>query len=201
MKNTKTGRMARVLLLHGGVLPHYRVPVYNSLSRYLAERSYSLTVASEQIQPGNTTPVEFQFVPMHLSATSIVRLVWIGKFDAVIMFVDLRHLYLFPVYLFVKGILRRKMVWWGQGRDLAQPNAILKNIAYATEHSLCDSIILYAEHLKKYIARRFHHKIFIANNTLALTYPGLPFGDKDKVLRSFNIETKKNIICMGRFQK
>jgi glycosyltransferase involved in cell wall biosynthesis len=191
----------RVLLLHSSQVPHYRVPVYNHLSHYLGERSFALTVTSEQIQPGNPTPIQFQFVPMHQSASSIARLVWRGKFDVVILFVDLRHLYLFPVYLAVKGILRRKMVWWGQGRDLAHPNAMLKNTAYAIEHAFCDAIILYAEHLRKYVARRFHHKIHIANNTLALTYSGLPPGSKDKVLRSFNIRTRKNIICMGRFQK
>jgi len=101
----------------------------------------------------------------------------------------------------VKGVLRRKMVWWGQGRDLANPDARLKNIAYGTEHALCDSIILYAERLRKYIAPRFQHKVFIANNTLALTYRGLPAERKEDILRSFKIETRKNIICMGRFQK
>jgi glycosyltransferase involved in cell wall biosynthesis len=193
--------MTRVLLLHSGQVPHYRVPVYNYLSSYLRERSFELTVTSERIQPGNPTPVEFEFVPMHLSSSSIARLVWRGKFDVVILFVDLRHLYLFPVYLIVKGILRRKMVWWGQGRDLAHPKARVKNAAYATEHALCDAIILYAEHLKKYIAPRFHDKAFVANNTLALTYPGLPPGSKDKILSSYNIPTRKNIICMGRFQR
>src|ERR1700751_2026185 len=144
--------LTRVLLLHGGHVPPYRVTVYNHLSRYLRERSFELTVTSEGIQAGNCMPVEFEFVPMHLSARSIAGLVWRGNFDVVIMFVDMRHLYLFPVYLAVKGIMRRKMVWWGQGRDLAKPDAILKNAAYATEHALCNAIILYAEHLKKYVA-------------------------------------------------
>jgi len=193
--------MIRVLLLHGGQVPHYRVPVYNHLSRYLRERSFALTVISEGIQPGNPTAIEFDYAQLHLSIGSIARMVWRGKFDVVIMFVDLRHLYLFPVYLVVKGILRRKIVWWGQGRDLAHPDAPVKNAAYATEHALCDAIILYAEHLRKYVARPFQHKIFIANNTLALTYPGLSLGSKDKVLRSYNIRTQKNIICMGRFQR
>src|SRR5262249_12676923 len=157
-------------------------PVYNHLSYYLAERSFDLTVASERIQQGNPTPVEFEFVPMKLSALSITRLVWRGQFDAVIMFIDMRHLYLFPVYMSVKGIMRRKMIWWGQGRDLANPNAALKNLAYGTEHALCDSIILYAEHLKKYVAHRFHHKVFIANNTLALAYSGLAPGGRENVL-------------------
>ena len=191
----------RVLLLHGGEVPHYRVPVYNHLSRYLRERLFDLTVASERIQPGNTTEIEFEFVPTPLSTSSIVRLVWQRKIDVVIMFVDMRHLYVFPVYLVVKGLLRRRMVWWGQGRDLARPNAVLKNIAYGTEHAICDSIILYAEHLKKYIAPRYRGKVFVANNTLAFTYRGLPPENKDAVLRSFNVTTRKNIICMGRFQK
>jgi len=182
-------------------VPHYRVPVYNHLSTYLHERSFALTVTSEGIQPGNPTPVQFEYVQMPLSAGNIARLVWRGSFDVLIMFVDLRHRYLFPVYLVVKGLLRRKIVWWGQGRDLAQISARLKNAAYATEHTLCDAIILYAEHLKKYVARRFHHKVFVANNTLALTYPGLPDGSKAQVLHSYNIRTHKNIICMGRFQK
>jgi glycosyltransferase involved in cell wall biosynthesis len=69
------------------------------------------------------------------------------------------------------------------------------------EHALCDSIILYAKHLKKYVAPQFHHKVFTANNTLALSYPGLPPECKDKVLRAFHIQTPKNIICMGRFQR
>jgi hypothetical protein len=158
-------------------------------------------VTSEGIQAGNRTPVEFEFVPMRLSWRSIAGLVWRRRIDVVIMFVDMRHLFLFPVYFAVKGIMRRKMVWWGQGRDLAEPDAKLKNAAYATEHALCDAIILYAEHLKKYIAPRSRHKVFPANNTLALTYPGLAPGNREKVLRAFNIHTTKNIICMGRFQK
>ena len=129
--------------------------------------------------------MQFDYAQMRLSVGSVSRMVWRGKFDVLIMFVDLRHLYLFPVYLVAKGLLRRKMVWWGQGRDLAHPDARLKNAAYATEHALCDAIILYAEHLRKYVAPRFQHKVFVANNTLALTYPGLPPGSKDKVLSSY----------------
>jgi glycosyltransferase involved in cell wall biosynthesis len=193
--------MTRVLLLHCAQIPHYRIAVYNHLSRYLRERSFQLTVTSERIQPGNSTAAEFDFVPMCLTTRNIVRAVWQGKFDVVILFVDLRYLYLFPVYLFVKGILRRKMVWWGQGRDLAHPHAFFKNVAYSTEHALCNSIVLYAEHLRKYIALPFRHKVFIANNTLAVTYPGLPEGKREDVLHSFGIHTKKNIICMGRLQK
>jgi glycosyltransferase involved in cell wall biosynthesis len=193
--------MIRVLLLHGGEVPHYRVPVYNHLSAYLRERSFALAVASEGIQPGNPTAVQFDFVQMRLSARSVGHVLRRGGYDVLIMFVNIRHRYLFPVYLVAKGILRRKLVWWGQGRDLAQPDAILKNAAYATEHALCDAIILYAEHLKKYVAARFRHKVFIANNTLAVSYEGRPLDSREHVLHSYGIRTRKNIICVGRFQR
>jgi glycosyltransferase involved in cell wall biosynthesis len=195
------GSLIRILLLNGGQIPHYRVPVYNHLSRYLRQRLFALTVVSAGIQPGNPTAVQFDHAQMKVSAWRIARLVRRGNFDVVIMWVNLRFLFLFPVYLLVKGILHRKMVWWGQGRDLAHPGAGIKNVAYGIEHALCDAIILYAEHLRKYVARAFQHKIFVANNTLALTYPGLPPGNKDEVLCAYNIRTRKNIICMGRFQK
>lgn len=193
--------MIRVLLLNGGQVPHYRVSVYNSLARYLKDRSIALTVASQGVEPGNATDIQFEHAPMKLSFANIVRTVWRGRFDVVIMWVNMRTPYLFPVYLVVKGMLRRKMVWWGQGRDLAHPNDRIKNLAYGTEHAMCDAIILYAEHLRKYVAHRFQHKVFVANNTLGITNTGLQRCEKDDVLRSFQITTRKNIICMGRFQK
>jgi glycosyltransferase involved in cell wall biosynthesis len=193
--------MTRVLLLHGGNIPHYRVPIYGRLSSYLKAYGLELLVTSEAIQKDNPHPLEFEFVQMHLSALNIGRLIYRKQIDVVIMFVDMRHPYLFPTYVITKGLLGRKMVWWGQGKDLAAPNAKLKNIAYATEQTLCDSIILYAEHLKKYLPKRFHHKTFVANNTLSIAYEGLPAERKQAVLAEYGIHTKKNIICVGRLQK
>jgi glycosyltransferase involved in cell wall biosynthesis len=67
---------------------------------------------------------------------------------------------------------------------------------------MCAAIILYAEHLKKYVPARFHKKTFVANNTLAMSYQGLPPGmTRDTVLAEYGIRTRKNIICVGRMQK
>lgn len=193
--------MARVLLLHGSSIPHYRVPVYNYLSNYLKRHGFDLRVVSGAIQPGNPHAIEFQYTEMPLSVLSIARFIYSQRIDVIILFVDMRHLYLFPTYLIAKGMLRRKMVWWGQGRDLADRETRVKNLAYGTEHALCDSIILYAEHLKKYVAHRFHKKIFVANNTLCINYPGLPGEARETVLVEYGIHTRRNIICMGRLQK
>ncbi len=192
--------MTRVLLLHGKAIPHYRVPIYGYLSNYLKKYDFDLVVTSKGIQPDNPHPIEFKYEEMHISVFSIARLIARRQIDVVILFVDMGHLYLFPTYLITKGLLRRKMIYWGQGLDLAKPQAI-KNFAYVIEHMLCDSIILYAEHLKKYISPRFHKKTFVANNTLCFGYPGLSAEGRDKILAKYGIRTRKNIICVGRLQK
>lgn len=105
------------------------------------------------------------------------------------------------MYIIAKGLFGIKMIYWGQGRDLLDRNARFKNLAYASEQALCDAIILYAEHLKKYGPDCFHKKVFVANNTVCLSYPGLPAESKENVLVEYGIHTKKNIICIGRMQK
>ena len=193
--------MTRVLLLHSGQIPHYRVPIYNRLRAHLMSSGFDFRVASDGIQRDNPHAVDFPFIDGRLSTWRIAQIVYTHRIDVVILFVDMRHRYLFPTYLFVKGFLRRKMVWWGQGRDLFARDARLKNLAYSTEHALCDSIILYAEHLKKYVRSTFHPKVFVANNTLAIEYSGLEAGGRERVLAKYGIRTKKNIICVGRIQK
>jgi glycosyltransferase involved in cell wall biosynthesis len=193
--------MARVLILHGGKIPHYRVQIYSYLSGYLKRHGLELVVTSAALQKDNPHPIEFEYVEMPLTAWNIGKLVYRKQIDVVIMFVDMRNKYLFPTYAIVKGLLRRKMIWWGQGRDLAAPRAKLKNFLYATEQAMCDSIILYAERLKKYLPKRFHHKTFVANNTLCISYDGLGAKRKQAVLAEYGIHTKRNIICVGRLQK
>jgi len=192
----------RVLLIHPGIIPHYRLPIYGYLSGYLKQYGYELTVLSDRISTGGPNTAEFQVVQMRLSVSSIIRFVRKQHMDVIIDYMELRHRYLFPTYFLAKGLLRRKMIYWGQGRDLLDAKARLKNIAYAAEQRMCDAIILYAEHLKKYVPESFHKKVFIANNTLFLSYAGLAPGvTREGVLAAYGIHTKKNIICVGRMQK
>lgn len=163
-------RMIRVLLVHAGIIPHYRVPIYSYLSSYLKRYGFNLIVTSNGIQPDCSDSIEFQYEKMRLSVLSIARFIFKHKIDVIIDYMELRHRYLFPTYLIAKGILRRKMIYWGQGCDLLDTDAKKKNLAYAIEQAFCDAIVLYAEHLKKYVPKRFHKKVFIANNTLYLSY-------------------------------
>jgi len=194
--------MARVLLIHAGNIPHYRVPIYGYLSRYLQRYGINLLVTSDGIQPGSPEIIDFQYAQTRLTVLNILRLIRKSRIDAIIDFMELKHKYLFPTYLIAKGIMGRKMIYWGQGLDLLDPANRIKNLAYAAEQSMCAAIILYAEHLRKYVPKRFHRKIFVANNTLFLNYSGLSKGlTRERVLSEYGIETKKNIICMGRLQK
>jgi glycosyltransferase involved in cell wall biosynthesis len=193
--------MIRVLLLHGGIIPHYRVPIYGYLSRYLLPLGFDLLVTSDGIQADNPHPIDFKYEQMRLSTQSIAKLIYHQDIRIIVDFLVIKHLYMFPTYFIAKGLMRRKMVYWGQGCDLLDSKARIKNLAYATEQALCDAIILYAEHLKRYIPRWFHKKTFVANNTLYIDYPGLAPEGRKKVLERYGIKTQKNIICMGRMQK
>jgi glycosyltransferase involved in cell wall biosynthesis len=95
---------------------------------------------------------------------------------------------------------RIKCIHWGHGVDLEQPKSI-KNVFYKLEYRIEDALILYAEFLKRYVGTEYHYKVFVANNTLnTLNYKRCRNGRK-AVLLSYNITTKKNIVCMGRMQR
>jgi len=194
--------MIRVLLIHAGVIPHYRIPIYGYLSAYLKRYGFDLTVVSDAIQPGDAGAVGFALVQMHLSATCLMKLIINRDIEVVIDYMELRHPYLFPIYAALKGTRKRKIIYWGQGRDLLDPEAKIKNFGYWLELAMCDSVVLYAEHLRKYVAARFQNKVFIANNTLCISYDGLAPGvTKESVLAEHGIKTRTNIVCVGRIQK
>jgi len=194
--------MVRVLLIHGGVIPHYRVPIYRYLSCYLKNYGFDLLVISDGLQLDSHHTIGFQYTQVHLSISKILRFICRHSIEIIIGFMNLKHLYLFPTYLITKLIMNRKIIYWGHGRDLLDSKGKIKNLAYAVEQTMCSAIILYAEHLKKYVPKRFHDKVFIANNTLCLTYKGLPLGvTRESILEEYGIKTKKNIICIGRMQK
>lgn len=193
--------MIQILIVNQSVVPHYRIPIYNYLGNYLHRYGFNLMVVASGIQAGNPFPTEFQFYEIPLSIITLTKFFRTHQIDVIISWVDMKHLFLFPMYIIAKGIMGKKMIYWGQGRDLLDKNARVKNLAYTLEQSFCDAIILYAEHLKKYVKKRFHKKLFIANNTLCISYRGLSSQKKEAVLSQYGIFTPKNIICIGRIQK
>jgi glycosyltransferase involved in cell wall biosynthesis len=191
--------MKNILLINKEEIPHYRVPVYNYLSEYLKKQQFHLTVISGGVQRDNPHVVEFPYQEMHLCFKNLARLCLNTKPDAVIYWINF-ELYKFPLLLLLK-ILHIKTIYWGHGRDLQQPRALIKNLVYSLEHKINDAMILYAEHLRVYVSRRAQSKTFVANNTLNLTMHKSPRLPKEDIKKKYGIYTKKNIICIGRIQQ
>ncbi len=193
--------MTKVLLINQERIPLYRVPVYSYLAGYLKREDFALTVVSEGTQEGNTHKVEFDHREIPLTFPKLARAILELDPEVIIYWVRLRHPYLFPMLFFIK-LLGKKAVYWGHGSDLYGNKAIgLKNFANNIEYRISDALILYGEHLKKNVKSRFHHKTFIANNTLYFNgYQPLEV-HKKRCLAKYNIKTPKNIIYMGRMQR
>jgi len=158
-------------------------------------------VTAAGFEDGNPQAIECNYFKISPSLFRLSRLIREQQIDIVISWVNMKHLFLLPLYLVVKGLLQKKMIYWGQGRDLLDQKNHLKNLAYLIEQLFCDAIILYTEPLKKHIPVAFHRKVFVANNTLHLDYSGFSSAQKKTILRRYCINTKKNIILIGRMQK
>src|SRR5688572_14602188 len=104
--------------------------------------------------------------------------------------------------LFLLKVLGRKAIYWGHGSDLLTTTAIkARRFANWLEYQISDALILYSKHQLDKVDHRFHHKTFIANNTLCFQNHQGEFAPKSETLARYNITTKKNIICVGRMQK
>lgn len=192
--------MHKILLVHQDKIQHYRVSIYNYLSEYLKKAGYDLTVVSEGVQGGNEGSIKFDFIQSQLNYFTVVKHTRIKRPEAVILFVNLKNLFLFP-YMFYLKMGGVKIIYWGHGIDLQDKNSRIKKYLYNLQHALSDALILYADHLKKYISSKYHYKCFVAYNTLNFEGLNIPPFDKRKLLQSYGITTKKNIIITGRIQK
>ena len=177
------------------------MPIYNYLSTFLKPRGYEFMVAADRVQSDNPHKIHFKYEEISLSFINILRCIQRNRVNIIILWVNLKYGYLFPV-IWAAKFLKIKIIYWGHGRDLEDPDSNIKNIFYTLEHYLVDAIILYAGYLKKYMAcPLFLQKTFVANNTLNFTGYALHRGSKADILKKFGIRTTKNIICIGRLEK
>jgi len=190
----------RVLLLHGGLISHYRVPIYNYLLSRFRDTGIDFSIAGSAIQSDSPSPVDFPFYKIHMSLVAWLQVVRAVRPDAVILFSGLRHLFLLP-FVWILRTMNIRVIYWGHGIDLSNKQA--HRSLYSFLHSSCHAIILYSEHLRQYIDKKNWYKVFIANNTLCLC--NLPFSlsqsERLSILASHNISTAKNVIFTGRIQK
>lgn len=189
-----------ILLIHQEDILHYRVAIYNYLAKYLAEKNINFNVFAECIQKDSPYPIDFDFIEKSTSVVSIAKTFITNRPDAIILFVNLKHLYLFPVIMLAK-IMGIKVIYWGHGKDVQDPDAIIKNLLYRLEFILADQIILYSDMLIKHVKKKHRHKIHIANNTLATNRKYFPAEELHNLKEKYGIQQKVSIVFVGRIQK
>jgi glycosyltransferase involved in cell wall biosynthesis len=189
----------RVVLIHQDEIQHYRVLVYNYLAAFLLRRGYDLTVVAAGIQASNVHPVAFKCVTVPLSFESLRHLCHDVDPHVVILFVNLKHSFLFPLLLYFKS-RNVRTVYWGHGIDLEDKNSIPKRLLYSIEHRIVDAILLYGPNERRFVAQHLQHKVFEANNTLNMQGVDASRSNLEGARARFGISTEKNIICVGRLQ-
>lgn len=193
-------KKTRVLLMHGEPILHYRVPIYRYFCQKFSKDNIDFTVAGPSIHQEKLTEMGFPFEEMPGSFMAWVKVLNSKKPNVVILFSGLRNLFIFPFILLLR-LKKIKVIYWGHGINLSNKKSL--RTAYRYLHRLSDEIILYAEHLKRYVDRSQWPKVSVAPNTLHLEVcPNqLTLEERLATLERYNIDTTKNIIFVGRMQK
>jgi glycosyltransferase involved in cell wall biosynthesis len=178
-------------------LPQYRVQNYTYLHSYLGRHGYDLYVCANGARVSPADPPGF-LTFTRLGLASLVRRLDALKPRVCIFIVSLRRPYYFPLLLYLRfrGV---KAITWTHGTDL-QRSSRLSALVHHAEHELCDGIVLYADHLRKFLAGRHNNKAFVANNTLDLTQYEPGELNRARVLGKYGIHTVRNVIFVGRVQ-
>jgi glycosyltransferase involved in cell wall biosynthesis len=189
--------MINVLLIHHDKvpLPLYRVKNYRYLYSYLQQYGYDLQVCTDDAITYDSPGFPLAFAKIGLS--SLIQRVETIRPQVCILVVNHSRSYFFPFlsYLRARGV---KVITWTHATDLQQVSRV-SSLVHHVEHQLCDGIVIYAEHMRKYLLERHHKKSFVANNTLNLT-EYCPRNDRASVFAKHGIDTARNVIFVGRVQ-
>ncbi len=193
--------LRRVLLVNQGTVPHYRVPVYNHLHKYLRGYGFEFIVTAEGVQAGSPDSVRFPYIEATQTLARLLSGIDRASVDAVILWVNLKNGFLFPLILITRCLLRKPVLYWGHGGDLEDPNSRVKNALYAIQHKLSDAIVLYAEHLRDVLPDSVRHKAFSATNTLSVPSERPSSSVVRRCMQDFGVTTRRNIIFVGRVER
>ena len=189
-------RPKRVLLISNRVM-HYRVSVYNYFWRRFRDHGWDFVVLSNELQWQNENQCQFELIerPFQFSGyrAEIERI----KPDAVILFLHLKDLILWPLIHWLKfsGI---PVALWTKARNLDDPDNRLRNAFFDYLHVISDGLILYTSSLVRFISERNRAKVFVANNTINFEdFPQIR-ESKEEIKRGLGIPFQKVVLFAGR---
>jgi glycosyltransferase involved in cell wall biosynthesis len=176
---------------------HYRVSVYNYFHRRFAEESREFAVLADVLQKQNQQPIAFPFQEIPFGFGAYRRAITAASPAAVILFLRLKDKIIWPLAHWLRW-RRIPFAFWTKGGNWDQGQSRLRYEMFNYLHGLSNALILYSEDCHKFIRPRYHHKTFVANNTVNFAdYPEVR-EDKDAIKREFGIRFKKVVIFVGR---
>lgn len=176
---------------------HYRISIYNYFNTKFKEHGYELVAITNKVQKDNPHNIMFDLTvkPFNILAyTSFIR-----KLNpcAVITFLNMKNVIIWPLmcWLRMTGIYS---IYWNHGVNLLDPDNRFKWRLFNILHSLADTILLYSDNERKYIAADNRKKIIIAPNTI--NYRDIPeIRESKKQLRArHSIQQDRVVLFVGR---
>ncbi len=191
-----SARRKRVLLISNRVM-HYRVSVYNYFWRRFREHGWDFVVLANELQRQNQNPCQFELIEQPFDFLNYRAEIRRLNPDVVILFLHMKDRILWPLihWLRISGI---PVALWTKTRNLDDPDNRIRNIFFDYLHLISNGLILYTSSLIRFIPKRQHSKVFIANNTIN-------FGDfppvsesKEEIKRDLGIPFQKVVLFVGR---
>jgi len=186
--------MKKVILITNKLF-QYRIEVYNFFNEKLKENNIQLLVIANQVQKDIIDKIKFNH--KLISYKKYLNEINNYKPDTAVIFLNLSNLIIWPTIHFLK-LKKIPFIYWSHGVNLQDPKNKIKNIFFRYIHNISSSILLYTPNQIKYIKKKNHKKIFIANNTLNFnSFPEIT-KTKNELRTKYNIPYEKALIYISR---
>ncbi len=193
----QAAKAPRRVLLISNRLMHYRVSVYNHFWREFRQAGWEFVVLTNEVHRQNQNRSQFELIELPFDFLRYRAEVRRIKPDAVILFLHLKDRILWPLihWLKLSGI---PVALWTKARNLDDPDNRFRNALFDYLHIISDGLILYTSSLRRFIPKRYHGKVFIANNTINFHDFPVIEDSREQIKRDLGIPFPRVVLFAGR---